>query len=98
MTIDCEGLVGFTQMAGSSALSPVVATGTVSPSAVTRTGAGRAPAGDCTTPATSSVHSTPAPNFESNRRLITDAPFVTNLGELPVRPFRPPGRPSPDRD
>jgi hypothetical protein len=46
-----------------------VVTGTVSPSAVTRTGA--ALAGDWNPPATSSVHSTPTPNFESNRRLIT---------------------------
>src|SRR2546423_6646712 len=78
MTIDCDGSVGLTQMAGSSALSPLVATGTVSPSALTRMGA--ALAGDWKPPATSSVHSTPTPNFENSRRLITSAPLVINPG------------------
>ncbi len=69
MTIDFEGSVGFTQMAGSSALSPLVVTGTVSPSALTRIGA--AYAADSNPTATSSVQSTPTPNFASKRRLIT---------------------------
>src|SRR5438874_6605308 len=83
MTIDCDGSVGLTQMAGSSALSPLVRTGTVSPSALTRMGA--ALAGDWNPPATTSVQSTPTPNLESNRRLITLAPFVITVWPRPDR-------------
>src|SRR5918999_3902777 len=86
MTIDCEGSVGLTQMAGSSALSPLEVPGTVSRSAVTRIGA--ASAGDWNAPAPSSVHSAPMPIFESNRRLITVSTFRDQSGgNLPFNPL-----------